>query len=364
MFDIKAVTKKLLTGCIIKSDSGVNMYTPDGMAKYAALWTRDFAYMVEYAGDLIDNTDIKNAIEYLLNGADQNGWIPDRVQKNGAARYTAGGPDFPALPNLDNGCFLVIAVDAFLNKLSESEATELFLKWKDNLIAGINCLPTDENGFLINNSTPLHSPYGFTDTVAKSGFLCFETLLLWKAKKALVKWLEKTNIATKELQKSIESIESNFTKIFMDKSGMLISATDQCNQIDIWASCFAISIGFPLTQSEKNNISKWLLKNYDSIVQEGQIRHLPYGEYWEKTFIPVERGTYQNGAYWAVPTCWFVDAIINYDKALALKTISDVLKDFEANGVYECINHSYRRLDTYVASATNVYGMCKKYNCI
>lgn len=364
MLDIKYVTRKLIDGCVIKSDSGVKMYTPDGMGNYAALWTRDFAYMVKYAGDLMDASDIKNAIDYLINGADTNGWIPDRVKSDGTARYTAGGTDFPAQPNLDNGCFLILAVDAFLDSLPTAQAIDLFAVWKDALIRGIACLPTDDKGLLSNTTVPLHSPYGFTDTVAKSGALCFETLLLWRAEKALVKWLEKTNVAADPFKNSIARIEEYFSAVFMDKSGMLLAATEQCRQIDVWASCYAVSIGFPLTEQEKSNIAAWLVSHYDSIVEAGQIRHLPHGEYWEKTFVPVEKGTYQNGAFWATPTGWFVDAIIEHDKSLALRTIHDVLQYFEIYGIFECVNGACQRLDTYVASATNVYGMCKKHGII
>ena len=364
MPNIKALTKTLLDGCVIPSNSGIRLYTPDGMANYPALWTRDFAYMVEYAGDLLADADIQNAIEYLIGGADKNGWIPDRVDQNGCPRYTAGGDDFPALPNLDNGSFLIIAADAFLEKLTAPRAAELFSWWKEALVKGILCLPTDENGFIENVSTPLHSPYGFTDTIAKSGLLCFETLLLWKAQKALLKRLGKSDALAAELQKNVDSIEKNLTRVFMDESGMLLAATGQCRQIDVWASCLAISIGFPLTKTEKAGISAWVIRNYASVVQKGQIRHLPSGEYWEKTLIPVEQGTYQNGAYWATPTGWFVDAIMDDDPFLALQTARDVLTDFEENGVYECINGDYRKLDTYVASAANVYGMCKKHKLI
>lgn len=57
------------------------MYTPDDKASYAAFWTRDFAYMIENAGDLIPTEDIINGIEYLIYNADENGWMPDRATK-------------------------------------------------------------------------------------------------------------------------------------------------------------------------------------------------------------------------------------------------------------------------------------------
>ena len=48
--DMKATAKKLIEGSVILSDDGRRLYTPDGMGNYPCLWTRDFAYMVEYAG--------------------------------------------------------------------------------------------------------------------------------------------------------------------------------------------------------------------------------------------------------------------------------------------------------------------------
>jgi hypothetical protein len=100
------------------------------------------------------------------------------------------------------------------------------------------------------------------------------------------------------------------------------------------------------------------------VVQCGQLRHLPGGEYWEKTFVPVGQGGYQNGAFWATPTPWLVDTIYEYNKDLAMKTLNDVLEYFETYGVYECVNGEGRRLAPYVASATNIYGCCKKYRLI
>ena len=42
-----------LKGCRVKGAGDVWIYTPDGVGNYKALWTRDFYYMVEYAGDLM-----------------------------------------------------------------------------------------------------------------------------------------------------------------------------------------------------------------------------------------------------------------------------------------------------------------------
>lgn len=359
MINIKQATTNILNGCVIKSNDGTNFFTPDGMGNYRAIWTRDFSYMVEYAGDLFTDDDMKDCIEYLMVGVRDDGWIPDRVDENRVPFYTAGGDDFPANPNLDNGQFLVILADCYLTRLEEADAKEQFIKWKDILCRGIDCLPKDEYGFIYNDPSAPHSPYGFTDCICKTGSLAMESILLWRALKILVKWLGKCNEQSKKYQETITSIEHNLSHIFSDKSGMLFAATNHCHQIDIWASCYAISVGFPFSATQKSNIAKYLIANYDAIVQHGQIRHLPEKLFWEKTLIPVEHGTYQNGAFWATATGWFYDAIVDYDEKLAKNLIEDILIYFEKYGIYECVNEDYKKLDTYVVSATNVYYVCK-----
>ena len=51
---MKEATLQQLLGCRVKGHDGTWIHTPDGIGNYKALWTRDFYYMVEYAGDLID----------------------------------------------------------------------------------------------------------------------------------------------------------------------------------------------------------------------------------------------------------------------------------------------------------------------
>ena len=85
-------------------------------------------------------------------------------------------------------------------------------------------------------------------------------------------------------------------------------------------------------------------------MQEGQIRHLPGGVYWEKTSC--KRDTYQNGAYWATPTGWFVYTLDLVDPALADQTVIDMVTDFKKNGACEWIIGKRRQLPNYLASAS------------
>ena len=58
--------RKQLEGCTRLTTSGISILTPDGMGNYDALWARDFAYMAEYAGDLISTERLREGVEYLL----------------------------------------------------------------------------------------------------------------------------------------------------------------------------------------------------------------------------------------------------------------------------------------------------------
>ena len=360
MFDLKKATEALVKGSIIVAQDGTRMYTPDGKASYDAFWVRDFTYMAEYAGEFIPDEDLKNGICYFLSHTDKNGWIPDRVDASGHAYYTAGYL-LPASPNLDNGCFLPILADVYLRRLKPEDARAQFLQWNAALCRGLDILPCDEHSIISNQATPPHSPYGFTDTISKTGLLAMETLLLWRACRVLHHWQTACGMDGSQWLRRISDIETHFASVFADESGMLLAATGTCRQIDIWASCYAVAIDFPLPPALRSGISGWLAEHYSTVTQHGQVRHLPACEYWEKTFLDVAPGSYQNGAYWATPAGWSYLALKETQPALACRQMEELLRYFETEGIYECINHEEKKLDTYVASAANVYAVYPDY---
>lgn len=361
MYPIAEVTKKLLRGGTVMADCGTKLYTPDGFGFYKALWGRDFAYILSAAGEFIPAEEMKAAIEFLMAGAREDGWIPDRVEPDGVARYTAGDEHFPASPNLDTGPFLVIAADVYLRQLEEKAACRQFEEWQKGLQRSLDCLPVDENGLIWNHAAPPHSPYGFTDCIVKTGKLAMESLLLWQALKIMAAWGKTCGQDTACMERKLRSIETAFGPTFTQENGMILASTECCSQTDVWAACYAIHIGFPLPEAQRDQISHWLIDHHGEVTEGGQIRHLPGGEFWEKTFVPVAPGEYQNGAYWATATEWYCDAVGRLDPGLAAKTVEDALDYFEKYGIFECVNGEYRKLDTFVASATNVYAAAKRW---
>ena len=62
---LREEAKHQLSGCQITAHDGTILYTPDGEGNYAALWTRDFGYMVENAIELMPPKHVKSALLYL-----------------------------------------------------------------------------------------------------------------------------------------------------------------------------------------------------------------------------------------------------------------------------------------------------------
>lgn len=355
--------QKLLIGCRVKAHDGTILYTPDGKANYNALWTRDFAYMVENAHDLIPPEHIEACIRYLLKGQRADGAIPDRVDTRGVPVYS-GGPENSPLgePNLDNTQFIVIAADEYLRSLPPKRSRALFSEWADQLDKGMDYLPRSGRGLIFNDPKKPHSPYGFTDTVGKTGELFMESLLYWTACSRLTDWHKKIggNSKANEFHRRAKLIERNISTLWNETSGMFFAATIDCRQTDIWANAYALHTDFPLGRKAKQ-IREYLVRNYDSYVWRGQIRHLPKGEYWQRMLAPVGHETYQNGAYWATASGWVMQALKKTNPESAEQLFADLIADFRTHGIFECVNeNNYRQLDTYVVSATNPLGAIRK----
>lgn len=348
-------TRELLEGCRVRADDGTVLFTPDGRGNYRALWTRDFAYMVDNAGDLLQAEEVEAALRCLMGGIRADGASPDRVQPDGVSVYTGGPADRPlGEPNLDNGPFLVIAVDAHLKRLPTARARALFCEWSSSLRRALDWVPRAGSGLVWNNPDKPHSPYGFTDTIAKTGALFFESLLYWDACHRLADRYrrEGDRASARDFRERARSIERGLDILWDAERGVFLAATHDCRQVDVWGNAFIVWLDVPL-RGKRNRILTWLATNQERFVWRGQVRHLVAGEYWQRLLAPVERERYQNGAYWATASGWMMYALARKDPALARPLWEDLIADFRSGGICECVNEGYRQLPSYVASATN-----------
>jgi hypothetical protein len=318
--------------------------------------------MVQNAGDLMPPDEVEGCIRYLLAGQRADGVIPDRVRPDGLAVYVAGPEDQPMAGwNLDNGPFLVIAADEYLRRLPAARALALWQEWGAELARGLAVVPLSPAGLVWNDPVAPHSPYGFTDTVCKTGELFFESLLVWDACRRLAGWMARGGETERahEFSDRAERIEGAVNRLWEAGAGAFLAASHDCCQLDVWGSAFALGLDIPLGPKRKR-IQDFLAHNFERIVQRGQVRHLLEPQTWQRLFIPIPAGEYQNGAYWATASGWVWSALRETWPDLAQRLLEDLCADFERNGVYECVNGEYRKLESYVVSATNIYGALRR----
>jgi hypothetical protein len=359
---LTGTAQKLLTGCQIKAHDGTMLYTPDGRGNYRALWTRDFAYMIENAGDLIPPAHVEAGIRYLLKGQRADGAMPDRVDEHGVAVYSGGAEAHPlGEPNLDNEPFMVIAVDGFLKRKPTKPRREQFREWAAALDRGMDYVPRSSRGLVDNDPQKPHSPYGFTDTVGKTGELFMESLLYWTACQRMARWHQELGNRQRagEYRHRAKLIERNVGVLWDEPGGAFVAATKDCRQIDIWGNAYAVYVGFPL-KARRGRVLKFLLANQERYVWHGQVRHLLRGEFWQRLLAPVEHGRYQNGAYWATASGWVMWAVAQKEPARAKQMFADLITDFRAGGVCECVGEDHRQLESYVVSAANPLAIGRK----
>jgi hypothetical protein len=355
---MKEATLKQLEGCRTKGHDGTWLHTPDGVANYKALWTRDSYYMVEYAGDLMDPKEIKASINYLLAGQREDGCIPDRVNAEGRAIYSPGAPNKPMADHaLDNGPFIAMLVCSYVN---QHEDADFFRSVEPKLKLGLDHVSVKESGLVYNNPKHPQCVYGFTDIVKKTGNLLFSSLLYYKANLEMFQLCQKYKCGNENIyRRRYEYVRQSINKLWDESSGMFLAADQDCRQVDIWGSAYAIEVGIT-SEEQSKRITDYLIKNYDVLVRHGQIRHLAGSDSaWDQLFKTCEEGTYQNGAFWATPLAWVIPAIAKNDIELAKKMLETVIHDFQENGINECINKDYVKVPNFVVSATNVYALTR-----
>ncbi len=347
-----------LKGCRRIANDGTVCFTPDGVGNYGALWTRDFAYMVPLF-DLFDPKEVRQSIHYLVEGQRGDGIVPDRRQTDGLSVYEAGGVGHPvALPPLDNSAFLVLLAHEYVtqaNDIAFFKETAFALHW------AMQAIPRSAKGLVWNHPTMPHSPYGFTDTVGKTGDLLFCSLLDWKASKALVSLFKQIGNAHRSIlyQRRMKEIEAGVQTLLDPSTGLYFAASKDCRQIDVWGNAFMAAIGFPLDDERRERIERFFVDRYDDVIERGQIRHLPKGEHWNRMLIPIKPGVYQNGGYWGTPTGWVLKTLAENHPATAQRILDEIIEDYQNRGIHEWVNGSHVQLPHYVASITNLLAVIR-----
>jgi len=330
---------------------GTAAFAPQVGIGYEAFWLRDFAYTLEGSLDSYSERELRDACRLFVRNIRADGAAVDCVKFDGSPIYKPGFGTMGANPVADGSQFTVAVAWHTYQGTKDSELVKEII---DALVKTMRAVPRNPETALVHigDGEWDRCPYGFTDTVRMKGDVLFCSLLYVEACQRLSDLLTavKRSSEASRWRRRAEVTARSIREVFWDaKTGLFRAATIRCREHHIWGSAFAVYLGVADSNQSKA-IAKYFRDNCSQIVQRGQIRHLPGGVYWER--CSAARDTYQNGAYWATPTGWFVYTLDLVDHKLADQTVIDLVSDFKENGACEWVFGEKHRLPNYLASAS------------
>jgi hypothetical protein len=199
--------------------------------------------------------------------------------------------------------------------------------------------------------------YGFTDAIAKTGKVLFGSLLHWEACEQMAqtyKGWEEHDDAHTWFERATHAGHRLF-EFFDEDQGMYRAAMRDCRQLDIWGSAYAAVLRVA-SKTQTERIGHTFLRHRQDIMLGGYVRHLPGGEHWQRLFVEVPPGTYQNGGYWAVPSGWVARTIATVDEDFARRMMEGLIAQFGQDGACEWISPEQQAVPGYGASVACVLG--------
>jgi len=330
---------------------GTAAFPPQVGIGYEAFWLRDYVYTLDGAVASYSDKELKDACRLFVRSISADGAGVDCVKFDGTPIYKPGYGTMGKEPVLDGPPF---TVGAAWHTYQRTKDKELLSEVLDPLITTMNYMPRSQSSGLAHIQFPgERCPYGFTDTIQKSGDELFCSLLMVQAARQLGDLLEAGGRCDEALKWRQEGgrISESVRRVFWDREvGLFRATTGACNAPDIWGSAFAVYLGVADSIQSKA-IAEYFKVHYSEIVQHGQVRHTPGFTDWSGKPAPAQEGQYQSGGYWATPVGWFVYTLDLANPGLADKTILDMISHFKQHGACEWINGEKRVLPNYLASA-------------
>jgi len=222
--------------------NGKTAFYADALRHYNLIFNRGFGYIYEFADDLIEPSEARGFLEYLLAGQRADGCIPDRVNSAGRAIYSPGGENNPLADHaLDNSSFLASAVCRYV---ANSGDLDFFRRHEPALRRGMDFISRAPNGLVFNNPENPQCVYGFTDLVKKTGHLLFTSVLCHNACVALEAACRKAKAGDPdEYARRAQQIKANIGILWDRHSGAFWVADGLCKQYDVWGTAFVLHNG-------------------------------------------------------------------------------------------------------------------------
>ena len=348
---LEGESKRMIRAGRREMDDGTAAFPPQVGIGYNAFWLRDYAYMLEGCIEGFEEKELRDACLTFVRAQREDGACVDCVKYDGTPIYQPGYGSMGENPVADGSQFTVDVAWHTYRRLGDRRLLGQII---DPLIRGMNAVPRNPRTGLVHVRPDLdwdRCPYGFTDTVRKQGDVLFSSLLYVGAGRQLADLLEALDRTDEARQWRDEAakVAAGIREVFWDPQiGLFRAATVKCKEPDVWGSAFAVYLHVA-EKDQAIRIARYFQQHYDRVVEKGQIRHLPGGVYWQEA---CPRDRYQNGAFWATATGWFVYTLDLVDPKLADRTIVDLVTDFHQRGCLEwCFGRLAQRPD-YLASAT------------
>lgn len=333
-----------------------DVHVPGGNMGYPAFWVRDGVMML--GGDFISARELEGWIRLMASIVRGPGdWqvrpgvvvpayaMPDHINFNGKPTFypgnyetgeKQGGKPWGKYPPLDDHFYFITAV---WHHFKLTRSTDLFqsavktsfneLRLAELCERVYRVAPADpETGLAAAGDieTENAKDFGFCDGVSKSGKLLFTSVLKFAAARQLAEIFEAAGEPAKAqaYRAGAGRIRRAIPPTFL-RGGWLHSATEVCNQPDVWGSAFAVWAG-AVDDGTALSVGRTLARAYrdKTAVREGCVRHLPGNEGWQVAISKL--GEYQNGGFWGTPTGWYIAAVHRADPAAA----RDMARDFVA----------------------------------
>ena len=191
-------------------------------------------------------------------------------------------------------------------------------------------------------ATPTNG-YGFTDSILKSGHHLFDSVLHAQVLAQLADMSKHFSCGDAAPARAVRArIVAALAGplLWNETSGMFRpSSVNNAHLTDVWGSALAVDTG-AVTGERATRIVEWFGAHWAEVVQDGQVKHLAFGEHWAQHAF-WEYDVYQNGGFWGTPSGWVLPVIARNDSSVAEQLVRDAINDCRRNGINEWHNNAY-----------------------
>ena len=384
---LTAQTRRVIDGSRCTAFDNTTLFVPDSSGHYTAQYTRDFCYALSSTDSAIwDQGEATSAMNYTFSRQREDGCMPDKVTADNRTGYAPGPVDSPMTDHAwDNGAFAALML---ADASAKWKSKDVFCELEPRARRALAFINVTSVGLVYNDLASPNCSYGFTDNIAKTGYLLFTSLLLHDASVQMSRWSQTFGCGDAAwYARRADAVAAALDATFYDEhSGLWLAATVDNRLPDIWGSLYVVALQLS-TPDRRSRAMRILVgsKNTTStpitcsccddqparrgVFAFGQVRHLPSGCFWGRCIMGAcpKRGTYQNGAFWATPLIYLARAAVAENGgefvASAAEIVAEAVRFFREGlkgfmkppAINEAINPSisYAGAVDYVASAAN-----------